>query len=56
MARRAHEKEDNLDDADDSVFSSDVSTYFQKTSRSPDIPANEKTREEANGDGPGVQI
>lgn len=51
QARRADEKEGGVDDFDDSVWSSDVSTYFQKTSRSPMIPANEKTRDQANGEG-----
>ena len=46
QARRADEKEGHFDDDahehDDSVWSSDVSTYFEKTSRSPHIRANEK--------------
>lgn len=44
QARQAHEKEGHLDDDvhDDSLWSSDVSTYFEKTSRSPVILAKEK--------------
>ena len=46
QARIASEKEGHHDDDDevhdDSVWSSDVSTYFEKTSRSPLIPAKEK--------------
>ena len=44
QARQAHEKEGHFDDDvhDDSVWSSDVSTYFEKTSRSPVILAKEK--------------
>lgn len=44
QARQAHEKEGHLDDDDheDSVWSSDVSTYFEKTSRSPVLAAKEK--------------
>lgn len=46
QARQAHEKEGHFDDDDDlhddSVWSSDVSTYFEKTSRSPNIAAKEK--------------
>lgn len=44
QARRAHEKEGHFDDDDvhdDSVWSSDVSTYFEKTRTSPSIRANE---------------
>ena len=46
QARQAHEKDGHFDDDDDahdgSVWSSDVSTYFEKTSRSPNIAAKEK--------------
>lgn len=45
QARIASEKvghDDDDDDHVDSVWSSEVSTYFEKTSRSPLIPANEK--------------
>ncbi|KAL6720861.1 hypothetical protein ACLMJK_002786 [Lecanora helva] len=45
QARKADEKAGHYDDDDvhdDSVWSSDVSTYFEKTSRSPLIRANEK--------------
>lgn len=45
QARQAHEKAGQFDDDDvndDSVWSSDVSTYFEKTSRSPNIAAKEK--------------
>lgn len=45
QARIANEKpghDDDEVDADDSVWSSEVSTYFEKTSRSPLIAANEK--------------
>ena len=45
QARKAHEREGHFDDDDvhnDSVWSSDVSTYFEKTSRSPMIRADEK--------------
>ena len=45
QARMADEKGGHLDDDDvhdDSVWSSDVSTYFEKTSRSPNIAAKEK--------------
>lgn len=44
QARQAHEKGGQFDDDDqeDSVWSSDVSTYFEKTSRSPNIAAKEK--------------
>ena len=44
QAAQAHEKggQDDVEDHDDSVWSSDVSTYFSKTSRSPNIAANEK--------------
>ena len=49
QARQAHEKEGQFDDDahDDSVWSSDVSTYFEKTSRSPNLMAKEKY---GNGD------
>ena len=48
QARQAHEKEGHLDDDhEDSVWSSDVSTYFEKTSRSPVLVAKEKY---GNGD------
>ena len=45
QARQAHEKEGHFDDDnvhEESVWSSDVSTYFEKTSRSPVILAKEK--------------
>ena len=45
QARLANEKNGHYDDDDvhdDSVWSSDVSTYFEKTSRSPIIPSKEK--------------
>ncbi len=44
QARHTQEKagHDDDDDVDDSVWSSDVSTYFEKTSRSPNIAAKEK--------------
>ena len=44
QARKADEKGRNEhdEDADDTLYSSDVSTFFEKTSRSPVIPANEK--------------
>ena len=45
QARQINEKNGQYDDDevhDDSVWSSDVSTYFEKTSRSPIIPAKEK--------------
>ena len=45
QARQAHEKEGHFDDDDEhdgSVWSSDVSTYFEKTSRSPNMAATEK--------------
>ncbi|CAF9921385.1 MAG: hypothetical protein HETSPECPRED_004516 [Heterodermia speciosa] len=47
QALKADEKGRNEhdDDAEDTLYSSDVSTFFEKTSRSPVIPANEK-----NGD------
>ena len=38
--KNAHDDDDNVHD--DSVWSSDVSSYFEKTSRSPIIPAKEK--------------
>lgn len=49
QARKGNEKigHDHDDDEDDSVWSSDVSTYFEKTSRSPMILAKEK-----DSDGP----
>lgn len=51
QARRAHEKEGQFDDDehDDSVWSSDVSTYFEKTSRSPMIRPNEKYMPDGEG-------
>ena len=45
QARHAQEKDGHFDDEnvhDDSVWSSDVSTYFEKTSKSPNIAAKEK--------------
>ena len=56
--RRATEKEGAFDDDlfDESIYSSDVSNYFQKTSRSPNLVPNEKTRDQANGEGNGVNI
>ena len=45
QARKADEKAghwDDDEDHDDSVWSSDVSTYFEKTSRSPKIKGQEK--------------
>lgn len=45
QARQADEKAGRFDDDeahDDSVWSSDVSTYFEKTSKSPNIAAKEK--------------
>ena len=45
QARKANEKAghwDEEDEHDDSVWSSDVSTYFEKTSRSPMIRGQEK--------------
>lgn len=44
QARKGHEKEGHFDDDvhDDSAWSSDISTYFEKTSRSPVILAKEK--------------
>ena len=46
QARKVEEKaghwDDAYDDHDDSVWSSDVSTYFEKTSRSPMIAGREK--------------
>lgn len=43
QARRGGEKAGHYEDEDDdSMWSSDVSTYFTKTSRSPMIPAKEK--------------
>lgn len=44
QARKADEKvgHDDDDEHDDSVWSSDVSTYFEKTSRSPLLKAQEK--------------
>ena len=46
QARKANEKAGHWDDDDDlhddSVWSSDVSTYFEKTSRSPNIRPQEK--------------
>lgn len=45
QARQAQEKEGHFDDDDvheDSVWSSDVSTYFEKTGKSPHMPAKEK--------------
>ena len=53
QARHANEKAGHYDDEDvhdDSVWSSDVSTYFEKTSRSPLIYANEKYPNEKNLD------
>ena len=50
QARQAQEKGGQFDDDDDhedSVWSSDVSTYFEKTGRSPNIAAKEKY---ANGE------
>jgi len=57
MTRRAGEKGGHLDDDDfddDSNFSSDVSTYFQKTTKSPMLAGNEKTEKEriAEGENP----
>lgn len=54
QAHKADEKGRNEhdEDADDTLYSSDVSTFFEKTSRSPVIPANEK-----NGDfGPDLKV
>ena len=54
QARLANEKAGHYDDEDvhdDSVWSSEVSTYFEKTSRSPLIPPNEKYLSEKNADG-----
>ena len=54
QARKADEKgrDEHDDDADDTLYSSDVSTFFEKTSRSPVILANEK-----NGDfGPDLKV
>ena len=50
MMKKAHEKEGHLDDDayDDSVFSSDVSTYFQRTTRSPELLPKEKTTDDDN--------
>ena len=46
QARKANEKaghwDDDEDPNEDSVWSSDVSTYFEKTSRSPNIRPQEK--------------
>ena len=53
QARKVDEKHGHDDEeGDDSVWSSDVSTYFEKTSRSPLIRGEEKYRpEELNADG-----
>lgn len=49
QARRVEEKAGPDDDPnDDSVYSSDVSTYFEKTSRSPIIPPKEKYVEDGS--------
>ena len=59
QARRADEKvgHDDDDDGDDSVWSSDVSTYFEKTSRSPMIPGHEKYPPGGhNGNGGGAYL
>ena len=42
QARKADEKTGAHDEDEDSVWSSDVSTYFEKTSRSPLIAGKEK--------------
>ena len=42
QARKGNEKTGPHDDEDDSVWSNDVSTYFEKTSRSPLMAAKEK--------------
>lgn len=42
MRKGGEKGADHDDDADDSVWSSEVSTYFGKTSKSPMIPANQK--------------
>lgn len=52
MAQKAHEKEGHLDadDFDESVYSSHVSTYFQKTTKSPLLAGKEKSGDPTNGD------
>ncbi len=52
QARRADEKAGHYDDDDvhdDGIWSSDVSTYFEKTSRSPMMRPNEKQVPEGEG-------
>ena len=54
QARKANEKAghwDEEDEHDDSVWSSDVSTYFEKTSRSPMIRGQEKYVDDGAADG-----
>ena len=54
QARKANEKGGHWDDDeehDDSVWSSDVSTYFEKTSRSPLIRGQEKYANDGVVDG-----
>ncbi|KAK4695500.1 hypothetical protein P7C71_g2260, partial [Lecanoromycetidae sp. Uapishka_2] len=54
QARKAQEKAGNYDDddeQDDSVFSSEVSNYFEKTSGSPQILPNEKGHNGVQGAG-----
>lgn len=55
QSRRVQEKEGAMDDDfDDSAYSADVHSFFQKTTRSPMIAANEKPQ--TNGEEPGVRI
>ena len=53
MSRKAHEKEGRLEDEafDDSDWTSEVSTYFQKTTKSPMLAGNEKTELQSANDG-----
>ena len=54
QARKADEKAGHWDDEeiyDDSVWSSDISTYFEKTSRSPLIRGQEKYVDDGAADG-----
>ncbi|MCJ1462931.1 hypothetical protein MMC07_001535 [Pseudocyphellaria aurata] len=46
MRKGGEKGADHDDDADDSVWSSEVSTYFGKTSKSPMIPAHQKSLNE----------
>ena len=52
QAARGAEKGMNDDSLDDSVWSSDVSTYFEKTGKSPMLNGKEKYLNDTEGDSP----